>query len=51
MSTESTLGRCPACTATIPACGLLITYRRGGTEAVFAECQDCNSVVRPVEGA
>lgn len=43
----SPLGRCPDCGAGIPAGMLLIEYERTDGLARYAECPDCEAVVRP----
>ena len=41
------LGVCPRCECSVPATNLLIAYERNGTTATYAECSDCQEVVRP----
>ena len=50
MPTQSPLGCCPECGATIPASSLLIEYQRSDGPARYAECPDCSAVVRPESG-
>lgn len=49
MSTdESSLGRCPACGEDIPTEWHLIAYEKeDGSEGVWAECPECETVVHP----
>jgi hypothetical protein len=47
MSTNAALGRCPGCETPIPADHLLIEYERSDGPACYAECPDCETVVRP----
>ena len=44
---QAALGRCPDCGRRIrPAYALIEYVRDDGTTAVFAECPECNDVVR-----
>jgi len=46
MSSEAPfLGACPRCEAPVPSGGSLITYRRNGQGAGYAECPSCGKVV------
>lgn len=47
MSTTSTLGRCPNCSAHIPTTRLLIEYETSEGPARYAECPGCLDVVHP----
>lgn len=48
MTSDSSLGRCPACGAVIPIGLTLVEYERAdGERRRFAECQECDSVVSP----
>jgi hypothetical protein len=49
MLTQSPLGRCPECGTRIPADCLLIEYERRDGPACYAECPDCQRVVRPAQ--
>lgn len=42
------LGRCPECGAEIPPAWTLVEYEKeDGTEGIWAECPDCETVVDP----
>lgn len=42
------LGQCPSCDREIPAAWKIIEYDHGdGNTGVFAECPDCDAVVKP----
>jgi len=42
------LGRCPECGAEIPPAWALVEYEKeDGTEGIWAECPDCETVVDP----
>jgi predicted RNA-binding Zn-ribbon protein involved in translation (DUF1610 family) len=49
MSRSNTnLGQCPECGASIPEVYLLIEYKTAsGDDAAFAECPNCGEVVAP----
>ncbi|WP_435174926.1 hypothetical protein [Halorussus sp. AFM4] len=47
-STTASLGNCPECGAEIAAASKLIEYERtDGTTGVYAECDQCRTVVTP----
>jgi len=44
---QSVVGTCPECGSDIPAERTLISYRRRGEAARYADCRACRTVVRP----
>jgi NAD-dependent SIR2 family protein deacetylase len=44
---DDAAGSCPTCGSPIPSERVLIEYERSGGPAAFAECPDCQGVVRP----
>jgi hypothetical protein len=44
----STVGQCPRCRATVRQPWVIIEYTRAdGRQAAYAECRQCEAVVRP----
>ncbi|WP_449272249.1 DUF7837 family putative zinc-binding protein [Halostella limicola] len=47
MSRPTPLGRCPRCQSQIPPSFQLVEYEVDDQARCYAECPDCNDVVRP----
>ncbi|MFC7166063.1 hypothetical protein [Halospeciosus flavus] len=48
MSEKSILGTCPDCGRELSRAAVLLEWEEADGDGIFAECMDCDDVVRPV---